>query len=135
VRRVHAEFPPLNRAFGPLMTRWQLRPTRDDPLAFNDHTDLRYDDRILRELGRLSEQLGEVMASLDGELPRLEVHHPRIADALGRVLHGHLAWVDSPEVASMNIVWIQLHEDLLSTLGIRRRQARDQKPLGCCTRS
>jgi hypothetical protein len=30
------------------------------------------------------------------------------------------AWVDSPTLPSLNIVWIQLHEDLLATLNIPR---------------
>lgn len=53
-------------------------------------------------------------------LQRFDMHQPRIDAALNRVEAGEDSWVDSPEVASMNIVWIQLHEDLLATLGIPR---------------
>ncbi|MCK0111436.1 transcriptional regulator [Ornithinimicrobium sp. F0845] len=120
ISALHRSFLPLNRRLGPLMTRWQLRPTPDDALAFNDHTDLRYDDRILRELARLVDQLGEVTHGLESALPRFGVHQPRLTTALERALNGERQWVDAPEVASINIVWIQLHEDMLATLGIRR---------------
>lgn len=120
VGAAHERFLPLNRRLGPLMTRWQLRPTADDPLAFNDHRDLRYDDAVLRELERLAADLREVTDDLAEALPRLGVHQPRVDAALGRVRAGDNRWVDAPEVASMNLVWIQLHEDLLATLGIQR---------------
>lgn len=122
ITEAHRAFVPLNGRLGPLMTRWQLRPTPQDPLAFNDHTDLKYDDRILRELARLAQELQPVTAALEAALPRFGVHQPRIALALNRALDGESGWVDSPEVASMNLVWIQLHEDLLATLGLTRGQ-------------
>jgi hypothetical protein len=52
------------------------------------------------------------------------VHQPRIDAALARARDGDHRWVDSPEVASMNLVWIQLHEDLLATLGLARGDDR-----------
>jgi hypothetical protein len=33
---------------------------------------------------------------------------------------GHHSWVDAPDRDSLHAVWIQLHEDLLATLGIER---------------
>lgn len=118
----HSGFVPLNHRLGPLMTRWQLRPTPEDPLAFNDHLDPRYDACVLQELVRLAQDLRPVTAALGSALPRFEVHEPRISSAVERALEGEHRWVDSPEVASMNIVWIQLHEDLLATLGMERGQ-------------
>lgn len=116
----HQRFLPLNRRLGPLMTRWQLRPTEHDPLAFNDHRDPGYDAAILRELDRLAAELAQVMAVLTAGVRRMGVHQPRIDAALARARDGEHGWVDSPEVASMNLVWIQLHEDLLATLGLAR---------------
>jgi hypothetical protein len=40
--------------------------------------------------------------------------------ALARVDGGERAWVDGPDRASCSLVWIQLHEDLLATLGMER---------------
>lgn len=116
----HRRFVPLNAQLGRVMTQWQLRPTREDPLAFNDHQDHRYDDRVLARLVSLAEDLREVTAALSESLGRFGVHQPRIDHALAQVQELRNEWVDSPEVASMNLVWIQLHEDLLATLGIGR---------------
>lgn len=116
----HGRFLPLNERLGPLMTRWQLRPTDDDPLVFNDHLDAGYDRAILRELDRLVAELRNVMTVLAAEVPRFGVHQPRIDAALAQAWDGDHRWVDSPEVAAVNLVWIQLHEDFLATLGITR---------------
>lgn len=115
-------FLPLNQRLGPLMTRWQLRPTEHDPLAFNDHRDPRYDQAILRELDRLVIELGQETARLATQSRRLAVHQPRLETALARAWEGDHRWVDSPELPSMNLAWIQLHEDLLATLGLTRGQ-------------
>jgi hypothetical protein len=125
VGTAHRAFLPLNGRLGPLMTRWQLRPTADDPLAVNDHQDHRYDDALLRELERLARDLAQVSTGLAAALPRLGVHQPRVETALAHALEGDRRWVDSPEVASINIAWIQLHEDLLATLGLTRAAERD----------
>ncbi len=124
VRAAHGRFVPLNRRLGPVMTRWQLRPTDDDPLAFNDHLDAGYDARVLRDVAHLVDELGGVTTELAAALPRLGVHQPRLVAALREARAGDRRWVDSPEVASVNIVWIQLHEDLLATLGIERGAER-----------
>lgn len=73
-----------------------------------------------RELERLAAELAQVMAVLTAGVRRMGVHQPRIDAALARARDGEHRWVDAPEVASMNLVWIQLHEDLLATLGLER---------------
>lgn len=116
----HEQFRHLNQRIGELMTRWQLRPTRDDPLAFNDHRDPQYDDWVVRQLDRLVEETRPVTDRLGRALDRLGVHQPRIDQALNRIKRLENAWVDSPTLPSLNIVWIQLHEDLLATLNLPR---------------
>ena len=51
---------------------------------------------------------------------RFDGHAERSAAAPARVDAGERRWVDPPEVDSCHTVWIQLHEDLLATLGIPR---------------
>ena len=60
VTAAHAAFVPLNRRFGTACTNWQVRPTRADPMALNDHADWRWDERVLRTL-----------ASIDGSFRHL----------------------------------------------------------------
>lgn len=120
MERAHADFLPLNRRIGPVMTQWQLRPTPSDPLARNDHRDPAHDDAVLRRLGRLVEGVRPVTTALTGALDRFGIHQPRLESALEHAERGGDQWVDSPDVASLNLCWMQLHEDLLATLGIPR---------------
>jgi hypothetical protein len=120
VRALHARFVPLNRRFGEACTSWQIRPTRTDPMAFNDHTDWPWDERVLRALTSLGRAFADVCAGLTERLQRFDGYGDRYSSALARVDAGHRRWVDSPDLDSCHIVWIQLHEDLLATLGIPR---------------
>jgi hypothetical protein len=120
VVEAHTRFLPLNKRFGKVCTDWQLRPTRTEPLAANDHTDWRWDERVLRALATLGRDLAAVTDPPARCLQRLDGYSDRYLAALARVDHGERRWVDSPEVDSCHTVWIQLHEDLLATLGIAR---------------
>jgi len=116
----HAAFLPLNRRFGVACTRWQVRPQPWDRMAANDHTDWPWDEAVLRTLTSLGAGLDRALAPLVAALPRFDRHVPRYRAALARVDRGERAWVDAPDRASAHLVWIQLHEDLLATLGIDR---------------
>lgn len=113
-------FAPLNERLGRVMTQWQLRPTPQDPLARNDHRDARYDDAAAARMFRLGEEVAGVTALLSAALPRFAVHQPRIDHAVSQIRAVRNAWVDSPELPSLHTVWIQLHEDLLASLGLAR---------------
>jgi hypothetical protein len=89
-------------------------------MAVNDHTDWAWDERVLRSLASLGESLDRTCRPLEELLPRFAGHVDRYRAALTRVDGGGRAWVDAPDRASCHLVWIQLHEDLLATLGIER---------------
>ncbi len=120
VARAHATFVPLNRRFGTACTDWQIRPTRLDPMAFNDHTDWPWDERVLQTLASVAASFRLLCTQLTGALARFDGYADRYAAALGQVGQGHRAWVDGPDRDSCHILWIQFHEDLLATLGIPR---------------
>lgn len=120
VSAVHADFVPLNRRLGAACTDWQIRPTRIDPMAFNDHTDWRWDERVLRTLASLDRALRRLCDQLVASLRRFDGYAGRYTAALAKVDAGQRRWVDSPELDSCHTVWIQFHEDLLATLGIPR---------------
>lgn len=120
IARAHAQFVPLNRRFGTACTNWQIRPTRGDPLAFNDHTDWRWDERVLRSLEGLDRSFRQVCDQLTACLRRFDGYADRYSAARAKVDSGKRRWVDSAEIDSCHTVWIQFHEDLLATLGIPR---------------
>jgi hypothetical protein len=116
----HGEFARLNARFLDAITRWQIRPAPGAPMAANDHGDWPWDERVLHSLAGLSRSLGPVGDRLSGALDRFGGYPERFAAALERVDHGERRWVDEPGVDSCHTVWFQLHEDLLSTLGLDR---------------
>ena len=120
VRRVHAAFLPLNARFQETATRWQVRPGPGDPMALNDHTDFRWDDRVVDVLGSVGRRLASLGADLSAVLDRFDGYPARYTAALSRVERGERRWVDAVGIDSCHAVWIQVHEDLLATLGIER---------------
>jgi hypothetical protein len=120
VADVHAAFRPLNRRFGSACTDWQIRPTRVDPMAFNDHTDWRWDERVLRTLESVDGAFRRLCDQLSGCLARFDRYADLYTSARRRADAGGRAWVDASDRDSCHMVWIQFHEDLLATLGIPR---------------
>ena len=120
VTAAHRQFLPLNARFQEAATRWQLRPLPGEPTAANDHTDHRWDDRVLDSLGSLGRRLRELTADLTAALPRFGGYSERYDAALTRARRGEHGWVDGVGVDSCHQVWLQLHEDLLATLGCER---------------
>jgi hypothetical protein len=117
---VHSAFRPLNRQFGEACTDWQVRPTRLDPMALNDDTDWRWDERVLRRLDAVDESFRELCQRLCAGLARFDGYAERYSSARRLARSGQRAWVDAPDRDSCHLVWIQFHEDLLATLGIPR---------------
>ena len=120
IRGLHTEFVPLNRRFSTACTNWQIRPTRIDPMAFNDHTNWTYDEQVLRMLTSLGQAFAHLCIQLADCLQRFDGYANRYSSALAKVDAGQRRWVDAPELDSCHTVWIQFHEDLLATLGIPR---------------
>ena len=116
----HGQFLPHNARLLRAATDWQLRPSRTDPLAVNDHTDREWDQRVLDELALLSDELREIDQALSTRLTRFSGYAERFGAALDRVRRGDVGWVNRPRVDSCHTVWMQLHEDLLATLGLPR---------------
>ena len=120
VDAAHTAFTKLNGRFLGTLTRWQLRPQPWDEMAANDHTDHRWDDRVLDELASHGRRLAALCSDLGAALERFDGYAGRYAAALARVDDGQVAWVDGTGIDSCHTVWIELHEDLLATLGLER---------------
>ena len=120
VHDAYREFLPYNARLLKACTDWQLRPTREDPLAANDHSDIRWDQQVLAELATVGDELDALGAALGTRLERFQGYERRFHVALTRALNGEPAWVTRPRADSCHTVWMELHEDLLATLGVDR---------------
>lgn len=116
----HATFGPLNARLLQACTDWQLRPDGGGRLAPNDHADPDWDARVLEELSELERDLAPLIADLCGALARFAGYDERFSAALARARSGDGRWVAGTGIDSCHVVWMQLHEDLVSTLGIQR---------------
>lgn len=120
IHQAYLTFLPYNDQLLRACTDWQLRPTGTDPLAVNDHTDKEWDERVLTTLSTLNGELRTICQELRQRLARFQGYDDRFSAALARVEQGELSWVARPKVDSCHTVWMELHEDLIATLGIRR---------------
>ncbi len=120
VTAVHRQFLPLNARFQDAATGWQVRPVPGASMARNDHTDHRWDDRVLEGLRAVGRRLGPLDGELAAALARFAGYSDRYDAALERASRGEARWVDGVGIDSCHAVWMQLHEDLLATLGLDR---------------
>jgi hypothetical protein len=120
IHDAYLSFLPHNDRLLRACTDWQLRPSGADPLAVNEHTDNEWDQRVLTTLSALREEIRTICQELGHRLARFRGYDDRFTAALARVEQGELTWVARPRVDSCHMVWMELHEDLIATLGIRR---------------
>jgi hypothetical protein len=120
VSRTYEKFLPHNGLLMRACTDWQLRPSDVDRLAVNDHTDRAWDQRVLDSLSALSSELRSLCRDLGDRLARFSGYDEHFMAALKRAGDGELDWVNRPRADSCHTVWMELHEDLVATLGVQR---------------
>jgi hypothetical protein len=120
MRDAYDAFLTHNTALRDAVTRWQLRPTDGDPYAANDHVDRAWDLRVLAELKQLSAALSSLQPQLTGLLERFTGYDRRFSRALSFALADEVEWIDGIGLDSCHVVWFELHEDFLATLGLER---------------
>jgi len=100
-------------------TAWQLK-TAGDLRIINDHADAEYDDEVRARLAAIHETARPICSDLADTMDRFASYGPRLQLALDRVMDGQDDWFTRPVIDSYHTVWFELHEDLLSSLGIER---------------
>ncbi len=100
-------------------TAWQLK-TAGDLRIINDHADSEYDDEVRASLAAIHQMAWPICADLADTMDRFASYGPRLQVALDRVMDGQDDWFTRPVIDSYHTVWFELHEDLLSSLGIER---------------
>ena len=77
-------------------------------------------ERVLNTLSELGGELRSLCLELGDRLTRFRGYDERFAAALKRAEDGDLSWVNRPRADSCHTVWMELHEDLIATLGVQR---------------
>jgi hypothetical protein len=114
-RSAYERFLTMNVEFLRLCTDWQLKPGNEP----NDHSDAAYDFKVLERLDRLDERAGQLLEGLGKTVGRFSGYRSRLTDALDKISDDR-AWFASPRCDSYHTVWMQLHEDLLTAVGVDR---------------
>lgn len=124
VVEVHRRFTPVNVDFLALCTEWQLRPAPSGSVpgeaVVNDHSLPGYDAAVIARLGELDAVIQSLLTDASAALGRFAEYRQRLTFALTRVTAGDLDWFTRPVLDSYHTVWFELHEDLLTTLGLER---------------
>lgn len=110
-------FLPLNHRLKDVCNRWQLRDGQP-----NDHADATYDGEVIASLAELNVDIRAVLAAADG-CSRLQTYIRRFDEALARVQAGEFAAFARPMAHSYHDAWMELHQDLLLSLGRERDEA------------
>jgi hypothetical protein len=105
----------LNEAFKELCGDWQLRGG-----APNDHTDAAHDEAVIGRLLEIDSQAQPVVVAVGSEVTRLSPYAPRLSSTAQRVAEGDHQLFTGVMCGSYHDVWMELHEDLILTLGIDR---------------
>lgn len=81
---------------------------------------------VLRELAHLADALSDLLTDLAAQLPRFSRYSRQFSAALKKSRAGDDRWVAGVGMLSCHVVWAELHEDLLSSLG-RDRSAEPRQ--------
>lgn len=118
-------FLPINRRLREVCSAWQ---SRSDGTP-NDHTDAAYDDAVRDRLDEVHSAIGPILRRLTGSAPSIAGYRARLQEALDKFDDGESSWLASPLMNSYHTVWMQLHQELILTLGITRAddEAREER--------
>jgi hypothetical protein len=118
VRALLEAFLPINRRLRELCTAWQCRPDG----SANDHSDAMYDAAVRDRLDDIHDAVLPVLGRMSADLPGIGVYPARLEQSLELLDAGDPAWLTSPLLDSYHTVWMHLHQELLLSLGISRKE-------------
>jgi pyruvate, orthophosphate dikinase len=101
------------------VTAWQLRDA-GGAQVLNDHTDSRYDTRVLNRLASLQLDAKQWLSPISKILGRFRLYLARLERALTSARDGDARFVASPHVDSYHTVWFELHEEMIRLAGRNR---------------
>jgi len=122
LERAYEGFIDANDAFKRICTDWQLRTVGGEQVV-NDHTDAAHDAGVAERLDLLHGQIVPMLDELAATVARFAPYSARLQQAIVRFRGGEAAALARPLSASYHDVWMELHEDLLLSLGRERTVA------------
>ena len=120
----YQRFRALNGAVLDACSRWQVREISGTAVV-NDHRDPDYDARVVGDLASLHNRVEPLCDELARALERYRPYGDQLSRAVAKVEAGERDWFTKPRLASYHTVWFELHEDLLTTLGLDRTAESD----------
>lgn len=117
VRLAYERFLALNMGLLVVCTDWQVRGS-----VPNDHSDAAYDAAAICRLRGIHTEVLPIVGDLGTVLDRFAGYAPRLTAALGRLGAGEQEYFTKPIIDSYHTIWFELHEDLLTSLGLQRSQ-------------
>jgi hypothetical protein len=111
LREAYESFLVPNREFKQLTTDWQLKEDSADTAP------------LLARLDATNVTVNEIVASAARADSRFDVYSVRFLSALGRLKGGDSTAFARPMSDSYHDVWMELHEDLVASLGHTRTDA------------
>jgi hypothetical protein len=108
----------INVGFKALCGDWQLVDGHAE--TPNDHSNPEYDAGVVARLVELDADAKPIIDKMAGCLPRLAPYNPRLSTALSKLQAGETKMFTGVMCNSYHDVWMELHEDLILTLGVDR---------------
>ncbi|MBM7365396.1 hypothetical protein [Gordonia hydrophobica] len=121
VQTVASKFEDVNARFLKTMSAWQQIDVGGRKIV-NDHSDPDYDNKMIAQIDRLVSRLSNLLEILGDRDPRFLIYIDRFRDSLAKVDGGDIAFVSDPTRDSVHNIWFEFHEDLLRTLGLKRKE-------------
>lgn len=117
VRLAYERFLALNMGLLAVCTDWQVRGS-----VPNDHSDDAYDAAVIGRLREIHTEALPIVDDLGQVLDRFAGYAPRLTAALDRLAAGEQEYFTKPIIDSYHTIWFELHEDLLTSLGLERSE-------------
>jgi hypothetical protein len=116
LKTVYPAFTIVNAELKETIAAWQLR----DGVP-NDHSDTAYDAAAIARLMALNCEAASVFGAITAVVPRLTRYVARLEIARARIATRDYSYVVAPTVDSYHQVWFELHEELITLLGLSRQ--------------
>ena len=111
-------FLPVNLQLRDLCTAWQVRPDG----SVNDHADENYDADIRDRLDDIDDSVAPLLKRFTEDIPRMAGYRAQLTESLAMLDDGDDSWLASPLKDSYHTVWMHIHQELLLTIGMSRKE-------------